>query len=71
MQCPECRKKSQIPPSGVAAFPTNHLLKRLIENSPIQKERRAFGEAVQRWREQMNEISRDFEKLKEVHAKVF
>lgn len=71
VQCPECRKKSQIPPSGVAAFPTNHLLKRLIENSPIQKERRAFGEAVQRWREQMNEISRDFEKLKEVHAKVF
>ena len=70
VQCPECRKKSQIPPSGVAGFPTNHLLKRLVENSPVKKERRAFGEALQQWREQMNEISKDFDKLKEVHAHV-
>ena len=37
VQCPECRKKSQIPPSGVAGFPTNHLLKpwdSIVTSSP-------------------------------------
>ena len=70
IQCPECRKKSQIPPSGVAGFPTNHLLKRLIDNSPLKKERKAFSEAVEKRREEMTEINRDFEKLKEVHSNV-
>lgn len=70
VQCPECRKKSQIPPSGVSGFPTNHLLKRLIENSPLKKERRAFSEALQQYSEQMKEINKDFEQLKEVHTSV-
>ena len=58
------------PPSGVAGFPTNHLLKRLIDNSPLKKERKAFSEAVEKRREEMTEINRDFEKLKEVHSNV-
>ena len=70
VQCPECRKKSQIPPSGVAGFPTNHLLKRLIENSPLMKERRAFTEVVQQLRDQLQDINKDSEKLKEAHSKV-
>lgn len=70
VQCPECRKKSQIPPSGVAGFPTNHLLKRLVDNSPLKKERSAFSEVVQKFKEEMKEINKEFENFKAIHTSV-
>ena len=60
IQCPECRVKSTIPQSGVTGFPTNHLLKRLVENSPEKKERRAFSEALKQYREEINEMREQF-----------
>jgi len=63
IQCPECRVKSTIPPSGVTGFPTNHLLKRLVENSPEKKERRAFSEALKQYREEINGMREQFETI--------
>ena len=63
IECPECRVKSTIPSSGVTGFPTNHLLKRLIENSPEKKERRAFDEALKQYREEINSMKGQLETL--------
>lgn len=70
IECPECRVKSTIPPSGVRGFPTNHLLKRLIENSPEKKERRAFSEALKQYREEMSGMREQFETLVTLRSNV-
>lgn len=70
IQCPECRVKSTIPASGVTGFPTNHLLKRLIDNSPEKKERRAFSEAVKQYREQINGMREEFQTLATLRSNV-
>lgn len=70
IQCPECRIKSTIPPSGVMGFPTNHLLKRLIENSPEKKERRAFNEALEQYREQIKGMREQFQTLATMRSNV-
>lgn len=70
IQCPECRVKSTIPPSGVTGFPTNHLLKRLIENSPERKERRAFSEALKQYREEISVMREQFEELSRLRSDV-
>ena len=70
IQCPECRVKSTIPPSGVTGFPTNHLLKRLIENSPERKERRAFSEALKQYREEIKGMREQFEELTRLRSNV-
>ena len=70
IQCPECRVKSTIPPSGVTGFPTNHLLKRLIENSPEKKERRAFNEALKQYREQISGMREEFQTLTTLRSNV-
>lgn len=46
IECPVCRIESVIPNGGVAAFPKNHLLVRLIERTPGRKEKEAIKEAL-------------------------
>ena len=53
LECPVCRVESVIPKGGVAAFPKNHLLVRLIEQSPGRKEKRYLKEAVKRCKEKL------------------
>ena len=40
IECPVCRGESIIPKGGVAAFPKNHLLVRLIEQTHGRKEKK-------------------------------
>ena len=63
VECPECRTKSTVPLSGVTGFPTNHLLKRLVENSPEHRGRRAFDKALECYREQREKIKEEFQTL--------
>ena len=53
LECPVCRVESVIPKGGVAAFPKNHLLVRLIEQSPGRKEKRYLKEAVKRCKDKL------------------
>ena len=53
LECPVCRVESVIPKGGVAAFPKNHLLVRLIEQSPGRKEKSYLKEAVKRCKEKL------------------
>ena len=46
IECPVCRVESVIPQEGVAAFPKNHLLVRLIERTPGRKEKQSIKEAI-------------------------
>ena len=46
ISCPQCREESFLPSVGVSALPTNHLLLRLMENTPARKEKKALGEAL-------------------------
>ena len=53
LECPVCRVESVIPKGGVAAFPKNHLLVRLIEQSPGRKEKLYLKEAVKSCEEEL------------------
>ena len=53
LECPVCRVESAIPKGGVAAFPKNHLLVRLIEKSPGRKEKLYLKEAVKSCEEEL------------------
>ena len=53
IECPVCRAKSIIPDAGVAAFPKNHLLVRLIERSPGRKEKKCIKEALNNCNEKL------------------
>ena len=53
LECPVCRVESVIPKGGVSAFPKNHLLVRLIEQSPGRREKRYLKEAVKRCKEKL------------------
>ena len=53
IQCPVCRVESIIPNDGVAAFPKNHLLVRLIERIPGRKEEKIIREAIKRCKEKV------------------
>ena len=46
IECPVCRVESIIPQGGVAAFPKNHLLVRLIERTPGRKEKESMKQAL-------------------------
>ena len=56
LECPVCRVESVIPKGGVAAFPKNHLLVRLIEQSPGRKEKSYLKEAVKRCKEKLQGV---------------
>ena len=53
IECPVCRVESIIPKGGVAAFPKNHLLVRLIEQTPGRKEKKRIKEAVKKCEEKV------------------
>ena len=53
IECPVCRVESNIPRGGVAAFPKNHLLVRLIERTPGRKEKKVIREAIKRCKEKV------------------
>ena len=53
IECPVCRVESIIPRGGVAAFPKNHLLVRLIEQTPGRKEKKRIKEAVKKCEEKV------------------
>ena len=63
MECRECRTKSTVKSSGVTDFSTNRWLKRLIESSPEDRERRAFEEALECYREQKGKIKKELQTL--------
>ena len=53
IECPVCRVESIIPKGGVAAFPKNHLLVRLMEQTPGHKEKKILNEAVKKCEEKV------------------
>ena len=53
IECPVCQVESVIPKGGVAAFPKNHLLVRLIEQSPGRKEKFYLKKAVKSCEEEL------------------
>ena len=53
IECPVCRVESVIPQDGVAAFPKNHLLVRLIERTPGRKEKQSIKEAIKNCNEKL------------------
>ena len=53
IECPVCRVESIIPQGGVAAFPKNYLLVRLIERTPGRKEKKVIKEAVNNFNEKL------------------
>ena len=53
VECPVCRVESIIPQGGVAAFPKNHLLVRLIERAPGRKEKQSIKEAIKNCNEKL------------------
>ena len=53
IECPVCRVESIIPNGGVAAFPKNHLLVRLIERTPGRKEKQSIKEAMKNCNEKL------------------
>ena len=52
IECPVCRVESVIPRDGVAAFPKNHLLVRLLENAAL-KERKSMKHALENCKSKM------------------
>jgi len=55
IECPVCRVKSMIPKDGIAAFPKNHLLVRLIEHTPGLKEKQTIEEVMKNCKQQLEE----------------
>ena len=55
IECPVCRVESMIPKDGIAAFPKNHLLVRLIEHTPGLKEKQAIEEVMKNCKQQLEE----------------
>ena len=68
LECPVCRVESVIPKGGVAAFPKNHLLVRLIEQSPGRKEKHYLREALKRCEEELQGAK---DALKEMEKRYF
>ena len=55
IECPVCRVESVIPLGGVAAFPKNHLLVRLIEQSPGRKEKQTLEQALKNCKKKLED----------------
>ena len=71
LECPVCRVESVIPKGGVAAFPKNHLLVRLIEQSPGRKEKRYLKEALKSCEEELQGVKDSFTEMEKryIHRK--
>lgn len=67
--CPQCREESFLPPPGVSAFPTNHLLLRLIDNTPARKEKKAVTEALKVCKERVKAAEKAVKEMEECYEK--
>lgn len=69
ISCPQCREESFLPPEGVSAFPTNHLLLRLMENTPARKEKKAISEALNFCKDRVKAVEKALKQMEENHKK--
>ncbi|XP_022786500.1 tripartite motif-containing protein 2-like [Stylophora pistillata] len=69
ISCPQCREESFLPPLGVSAFPTNHLLLRLIDNTPARKEKKAVAEAMKFCKEQVEAAEKAIKDMEDCYNK--
>ena len=68
IECPVCRVGSVIPQGGVAAFPKNHLLVRLIEQSPGRKEKQSIQQAMKNCNEKLEGVKAALEELEDRYS---
>ena len=69
ISCPQCREESFLPPAGVSSFPTNHLLLRLMENTPARKEKKAISGALSVCKERLKAAEKALKEMEECHEK--
>lgn len=69
ISCPQCREESFLPPVGVSAFPTNHLLLRLMDNTPARKEKKAVNEALSVCKERVKAAEKAAKEMEECYEK--
>lgn len=69
ISCPQCREESFLPAVGVSAFPTNHLLLRLMENTPARKEKKAVNYALNVCKERVNAAEKAVKEMGECYEK--
>ena len=68
IECPVCRIESVIPNGGVAAFPKNHLLVRLIERTPGRKEKEAIKEALKNCKDKLDGAETALKEMEDRYA---
>lgn len=64
IECPVCRVESVIPKGGVVAFPKNHLLVRLLENSAL-KERKSMKHALENCKSKIENAKADLKQTED------
>lgn len=69
ISCPQCREESFLPPAGVSSLPTNHLLLRLIENTPARKEKKAISEALNVCKERVKAAEYALQEMEECYGR--
>lgn len=69
ISCPQCREESFLPSVGVSAFPTNHLLLRLMENTPARKEKKAVNEALTVCKDRVKAAEKAMKEMGECYEK--
>ena len=68
IKCPVCRVESVIPNGGVASFPKNHLLVRLIERTPGRKEKKSMKQALENCKTKTDGAKRDLKEMEDSFA---
>lgn len=69
ISCPQCREESFLPSAGVSSFPTNHLLLRLMENTPARKEKKAINSALNVCKERVTAAEKALKEMEESNEK--
>ena len=69
ISCPQCREESLLPSTGVSSFPTNHLLLRLMENTPARKEKKAINGALNVCKERVKTAEKAAKEMEDCHDK--
>ena len=64
IECPVCRVEFDIPKGGVAAFPKNHFLLRLLENTAL-KERKSMKHALETCKSKMENAKADLKETED------
>lgn len=69
ISCPQCREESFLPSTGVSSFPTNHLLLRLMENTPARKEKKAINGALNVCKERLKAAEKAVKEMEDCHER--